>query len=68
MLKARLRTAWAGLLMLVGAMLGLVFDFVIASPFVFLVASVLVVLGLGWMAYALKSAKGEVPRQSVPTH
>jgi hypothetical protein len=71
MLRARLLAAWAGLLILVAALLGLLWDFVFSrfslGFIVFLVAIVLVVLGLGWMAYALLIAKGEAPRQPVPT-
>lgn len=67
MLRARMFSAWAGLLIIVGAVFGLVFDYVLFNPFVFLVAVVLAILGLGWMAYALLTGKGEAPRQPVPT-
>jgi hypothetical protein len=71
MIRARLRAAWAGVLMVVASVLALVFLFVlfsfIVSFIVFAVALLLFVLGLGWMAYALLSAKGEAPRQPVPT-
>ena len=71
MMRARLLSPWAGLLIIVGAVLGLVWDFAIHSylvGFVILVGAILlVVLGLGWMAYALLIAKGEVPQQPAPT-
>ena len=62
MIRARLRAAWAGVLMVVAGVLALVFLFVLFSFIVFAVALLLFVLGLGWMAYALLSAKGEAPR------
>ena len=61
MLRARLRAAWAGWLIVGGAAFGLLFDYVLFNPFVFLVAVVLAILGLGWLAYALLSAKGGSP-------
>lgn len=70
MLRARLRAAWPGALMVVAGVLALVFLFVlfslIISFIVFAVALLLFVLGLGWMSYALLSAKGEAPRQPAP--
>jgi drug/metabolite transporter (DMT)-like permease len=67
MMRARLLSAWAGLLIVVAGVLGLVFDFVLFNLIVFLVALLLFVLGLGWMAYALLSAKEEALRPPVPT-
>lgn len=71
MIRARLRAARAGALIVVACVLALVFLFVlfniIISLIVFLVALLLFVIGLGWMAYALLSTKGEAPRQSAPT-
>ena len=67
MLRARLRAAWAGVLMVVAAVVGLFFVFVTFSFIGIAVAILLFILGLGWMAYALLSAKGEAPRQPVQT-
>jgi hypothetical protein len=67
MIRARLRAAWAGVLLVVAGVLTLVFLFALFSFIVFAVALLLFVLGLGWMAYALLRAKGEAPRQPAPT-
>ena len=72
MLRARLLSPWAGLLIIVAAVLALVNYFVSFSNAFFsyivgYVALLLFVVGLVWMAYALLSAKGEAPRQPVPT-
>jgi hypothetical protein len=55
-MRARAFSRWAGLLLIVGAVLDPV-GFV--SGIVGTVAAVLVTLGLGWMGYALLTAKGE---------
>jgi hypothetical protein len=66
LVRARLLAARAGMLMCVGAVLGLVFDLVIHSSIASLVATVallLVLVGLGWMAYTLLIADGKAPGQ-----
>jgi hypothetical protein len=68
LIRARLRAAWAGVPIVVAAVLALVCLFVFFSFIVFTVAIVLFVFGLGWMAYALLTAKGEAPRQPAPAH
>jgi hypothetical protein len=55
-MRARVFSRWAGLLLVVGAVLDPV-GFV--SGLVGTLASVLLTLGLGWMGYALLTAKGE---------
>jgi hypothetical protein len=72
MMRARLLSPWAGLLLIVAAVLALVdnyvsFGNVIFNYMVAYVPLLLVVVGLGWMVYALLSAKGEAPRQPIPT-
>lgn len=64
LLRARLRAAWAGVLLVVAAVVGLVSLVVIFSYIGMAVAILLFILGLGWMASALLSAKGE----AVPQH
>ena len=60
-MRAGVFPRWAGLLLIAAAVVALG-SFVIGS--LTTVAVVLVVLGLGWMGYALLTAKGEV--QAVP--
>ena len=67
MLRARLRAAWAGVLLVVAAVVGLVSVVVILNYIGIAVAILLFIGGLGWMAYTLLSAKGEAPRQPAPT-
>jgi hypothetical protein len=55
-MRARVFSRWAGLLLIVGAVLDPV-GFV--SGIVGTVAAVLLTLGLGWIGYALLTAKGE---------
>ena len=55
-MRARMFSRWAGLLLIVGAVLSPV-GFV--SGIVGTLAAVLLTLGLGWMGYALLTAKGE---------
>ncbi len=55
-MRARVFSRWAGLLLIIGAVLDPV-GFV--SGIVGTVGAVLVVIGLGWMGYALLTAKGE---------
>jgi hypothetical protein len=60
-IRARVFSRWAGLLLIVGAVLspaGFVIGIVSA------VADMLVFLGLGWMGYTLLTAKGEA--EAVP--
>jgi len=72
MLRARMFAAWAGGLMIVAAALYLVVDYFVSfsNPFfsyiVGYVSLLLFVVGLVWMVYALLSAKGEAPGQSIP--
>jgi hypothetical protein len=55
-MRARVFSRWAGLLLLVGAVLDPV-SFV--NGIVGTLAAVLLTFGLGWMGYALLTAKGE---------
>ncbi len=61
-MRARVLPQWAGLLLIVGAVLN---PIGLVNGMVGEVAGVLVVLGLGWMGYALLSAKGEAVPQPV---
>ncbi len=68
-MRAEVLPRWAGLLILVGAVLNLV-DFPLSGiigGIVGLVAFVLFALGLGWIGYVLWIAKGEALRQTVLT-
>ncbi len=60
-MRARVFSLWAGLLLIIGAVLDPV-GFV--SGIVGTVAAVLVTLGLGWIGYALLTAKGQA--EAVP--
>ncbi len=68
-MRAGVLPRWAGLLILVGAVLKLVncpLSGVIGG-IVLLVACVLFALGLGWIGYVLWTAKDEALRQTAPT-
>ncbi len=68
-MRAGVLPRWAGLLILVGAVLNLV-NFPLSGVIggiVLLVAFVLFALGLGWIGYVLWTAKGEALRQTVLT-
>ena len=62
-MRAGVLPRWAGLLLIAAAVVDLG-SFVIGS--LISVAAVLVVLGLGWMGYALLTAKGEAVPRPVP--
>ena len=68
-MRARVLPQWAGLLIIVGAVLNFVaFPLTgIISSIVSIVAFVLFALGIGWIGYALLTAEGETLRQTVLT-
>jgi hypothetical protein len=58
-MRSKLLSPWPSALIIGGAVLGLVFDYVFFAAITFVAAILLVVVGLAWMAYGLLTAPGE---------